>query len=337
MSISDLMLLIKEPNPYDDLDISTISYEYTGLEQRTPAQHAKREAHLIFGEEGPAADRFREGLDIFGASGIDVPAEFFAAFRKQTATLLDVITDGPIDRFVLASTQRGTNIDTILPQLVEYGMAKEEQIGRWAEVQPTDKGRKQHQFNDSNRLLVSTRYTRTESGMNFYKRMREFDLTTEWYDAPYTFVLHYGKQAVATISFKPVENGICIRQIQGGKGADALWGLHWERGLIKLVEEWAALYDIPEVQVFPYTSVSGCKEKVSKRQYDDPARREGYTLDSVKGVYCKAPEGGTLRIHDFRRLEPYEVGLKMKDKTKLLKSLGARSRAGSIIQYMSPS
>ncbi|MEK6889867.1 MAG: hypothetical protein AABX35_01635 [Nanoarchaeota archaeon] len=120
------------------------------------------------------------------------------------------------------------------------------------------------------------------------KRMN-MEAVSRWYDAPYTFVLSYQWDPLATVSFKAEEGGILISQIQGVKGMESrLRPLKWAMGLVGLTSKWAEENGIEEVRLLPAArNTSPAVKKSGFMNYDVPAKREGFKYDQKREVYVK--------------------------------------------------
>jgi|SRR3989339_1294692 len=127
-----------------------------------------------------------------------------------------------------------------------------------------------------------------DSGVGRSQRM-ELQARGRWYDAPYSFVLRYEWNPVATLSFKAQEGAILISQIQGIKSSqEALRPLKWARSLIEVACLWAKQNGIEEVRVLPhYRCQSPTAREHGKMNYDVPAKRNGFKLDPVLDLYVK--------------------------------------------------
>lgn len=119
-----------------------------------------------------------------------------------------------------------------------------------------------------------------------------FTLSGIYFDATYNFVLFREKEAIASIGFYEIEEGVLqVMQIQGVRGRkENLRILRWERFLLRLLCVWAKSCGFKEVRVLSSAknNWAGGRQKEFYLKYDVTARREKFIKDPATGCYTKS-------------------------------------------------
>lgn len=113
-------------------------------------------------------------------------------------------------------------------------------------------------------------------------------------DSPYVYLLGCSDGYGAILGMEPRPGGILVNQIQGFLNGGKIWhNLKYADFLLNFAFNDLRYYGIPEIWVLPYfrnqwKSVRENFQNSKKRQYDIPARREGFLFDEEGGIWRKS-------------------------------------------------
>ncbi len=112
-------------------------------------------------------------------------------------------------------------------------------------------------------------------------------------DSSYAYVLKEGIHPIAICSFEPRPNSMLVKQIQGFKDEKvALRKIRYSDLFLNVLYEDFKELDISELWVLPYERnywdpVRVNFQNTKKRQYDIPAKRQGFEFDEKRGIFVK--------------------------------------------------
>jgi len=124
-----------------------------------------------------------------------------------------------------------------------------------------------------------------------YLGIGKYDLFS---DSPYAYLLRNNEGLGAILSFEPRPNAIMINQIQGQTFQREIWGdLKYPDLLIDICYNDFKDLKIPEIWILPYfrnkwIDVRENFQNTKKRQYDIPAKRQGFNFDDKRGIWVKS-------------------------------------------------
>jgi len=112
-------------------------------------------------------------------------------------------------------------------------------------------------------------------------------------DSSYYYLLKEERYPIAICSFEPRPNSMLVKQIQGFKDERvALRKIRYPDLFLNVLYEDFKELDLSELWVLPYKRnfwdlVRANFQNTKKRQYDIPARRQGFEFDEKRGILVK--------------------------------------------------
>lgn len=120
-----------------------------------------------------------------------------------------------------------------------------------------------------------------------------FPSSSKYIDSPFWFVLGRGNDIGAALSFEARPESLLVNQIQGFRDEENVWGpLRYPDLLLDVCWDFIKECDIPELMVLPFSrnkweDVRKNFQNTKKRQYDQPAKRNGFVYDNEREVYVR--------------------------------------------------
>jgi len=112
-------------------------------------------------------------------------------------------------------------------------------------------------------------------------------------DSPYVYLLGRGKEYGAILTMAPRPDAMLVSQLQGFKGRENIWhNIRYSDFLLDTSYNDLKGFGISEMWVSPYfrseyKEVRTNFQNTKKRQYDIPAKRQGFDFDEEKGLWVK--------------------------------------------------